>query len=161
MIIKILPQSINFYVDPAQLPLLILSKFASKKTPVVCGGDGADELFNGYERYKRFRIVDFLRKNKFQKLIPIFDFLKPETKLTRYWESLRSESSYLSYLNIFNFWEGRTPLFERNSFKSKLNFKDPCLIDQEFYLPEVILRKSDGCTMQFGIEARLPYSQIN
>ncbi|MBN2368762.1 asparagine synthase C-terminal domain-containing protein, partial [Candidatus Woesearchaeota archaeon] len=38
--------------DPASLALYLLSKEARKKVTVVLAGDGADELFGGYEHYK-------------------------------------------------------------------------------------------------------------
>ena len=149
--------------DPAQLPLLLLSKYASKNTPVVLSGDGADELFYGYSRYQRFKLINIMRILKFNKLITCIEFFKGDKRLSRYKKSLNSNAKNISYLNLFNFWQCPEPIFQNESYlyQNELNNikknEDPCLIDQEFYLPEVILRKSDSCTMQFGIEARLPF----
>ncbi|MBL8027357.1 MAG: asparagine synthase (glutamine-hydrolyzing) [Fibrobacteres bacterium] len=40
------------YADPSALPYAILCEYAAKQVKVVLGGDGGDELFGGYLRYK-------------------------------------------------------------------------------------------------------------
>ena len=66
------------YADSSVLPTALLSGFARQEVPVALSGDGADELFGGYERYiamemarKADKIPHVLRRSLFQ-LISLF-----------------------------------------------------------------------------------------
>lgn len=66
---KYLPYSLATYsepfADPSQLPTLMVSKLAREHVTVALSGDGADELFGGYDRY-----IQAERINKIYKKIP-------------------------------------------------------------------------------------------
>lgn len=47
--------------DPALLPIYLLSKHAKKTSTVILTGDGADELFAGYEQYKFLTLSNKMR----------------------------------------------------------------------------------------------------
>ena len=68
------------FADSSQIPTSIISSFAKKKITVALSGDGADELFGGYNRYivplKLFNLINKLPLN-FRNLIENSFFKNP------------------------------------------------------------------------------------
>lgn len=53
--------------NPTAFPMHFLSKFAKREVTVVLSGNGGDELFGGYERYRMSVRADFLSRVPFLK----------------------------------------------------------------------------------------------
>ena len=154
-------QLINDYIDLDYpildlgiLPIMKLCKDVDNRLRVILSGDGADELFGGYERnyiaLKRYMLIKIIPK-KIRKIIKIF----LPNKLSK-------------YLNIRNIIELRcllmgTPINEiQNSFdifnKNLLNdsLTEMLNFEQNEYLKNV-LAKVDAASMRYSLEVRVPY----
>ena len=55
---ELMPKFGEPFADASALPFYLLSKFAREKITVALSGDGADEIFAGYERYLAMRYAE-------------------------------------------------------------------------------------------------------
>ena len=122
--------------DYAILPTLKLASIASKKYKVALTGEGGDELFGGYGRYKKSQRVlfgkkDYLPKGAFNDVLG--------SKKFQNWEY------ELKNLNSF---------FLKNKVTRLQSFQ---LFDYYNWLPNNLLVKLDRCLMTFSMEGRTPF----
>ncbi len=74
------------FSDASILPTALLSDFTSKNVKVALSGDGADELFAGYDRYliiKIYRLLDKIPKTLRSAVIKTLKALTPRMKTER------------------------------------------------------------------------------
>ena len=167
------------YGDSSILPTYLLCKFAREKVTVALSGDGADELFGGYERYlvmNRLRMLDvlpeFLRRNFFGFAARFFPrgggdrtrsarirrlLLAAGCSAAGRYASLISgfPSAELRKFCRFEISPERPDIFERWFDASLPNAAS--VFDYHVYLPNDILRKTDTASMSVSLEVRAPF----
>ena len=172
---------VQYYSDEphanlSAVPLYFLSELARRDVKAVLSGEGADELYGGYESYfetkmfKRYKKVPFpirrLVKYVASKL-PRFKgqgfLIKGGSKLEEYYigeafimddkeaNSILTDKykSNLSYMDITK------PFYDDVKDKSDLIKKQ--YIDMNLWLPNDILLKADKMTMANSLELRVPF----
>lgn len=130
--------------DPAALPTFMISKLASNSVRVVLTGDGGDEVFGGYDRYRKHLMMDKLK---------IYRLIRPlhrryttqgiwkEDELERL---LKIPSLTFKSPQVLKLLENTNPMAAMQ------------LADFNGYLPEQLLMKVDKMTMRHTLEARAP-----
>lgn len=124
--------------DYAILPTLKLSKKASKEFKVVLTGEGGDELFGGYGRYKK--VQRFLFKGR---------DLKETFNRGTFFKKLQMKN---------NDFKNKTQYFD---FKNTTKLQQKQLFDYKNWLPNDLLIKLDRCLMAFSLEGRTPFIDKN
>jgi len=179
---KLLPKIIwhldDPIVDPAILPTYLVSELARKYVKVVLTGEGADELFAGYEDYKiamrnnhRISKLPQYLKN----LIPKFARIIPNYKIREYIKTISTESKdHILWGPLFNekekrklyseYFFSKTKNINSNNItsyyfqKSNMDLLNKLLyVDIKTWLPDDLLLKVDITTMANSIEARVPF----
>ena len=166
--------------DSSQVPMYLLSKFTKEKVTVSLSGDGADELFCGYSRYKYIhtawkiykilnlknksihKLFDKIPVNFLKKLINIISLSKiPQlddkiSKFKTFTQNIKVQDDiYLKLISNID--------INIENENINLNFLDYDIIEKMMlsdslnYLPNDILCKVDRTAMKNSLETRLPF----
>ena len=158
------------FADSSILPTHLLSKAVRQIAPVALSGDGADELFGGYDRYRALALIT--RYQNLARMLPRSSPLGSLAKRERYRrlaaaarESDRADR-YTRLLEIF------PPDLLADLFPDPIETysPDPALLfagasssraamfrDQQEYLPGDVLWKVDSAAMACALEVRSPF----
>jgi asparagine synthase (glutamine-hydrolysing) len=169
------------FADSSCIPSYILSDFASEDITVALSGDGGDEGFGGYDRYRYLNqgrstipLIQFgqrLFKNRLisESLIPAryrrtlknYDFIKNECDLYEAMMTLIPRQTRAALLNL----EGKPTRStahewfntEFNAAKQHESSLKANLFDINHYLPDDLLYKMDIASMANSLEVRSPF----
>ncbi len=167
--------------DSGALPVWFLSKLCKTGTTVAFSGEGADEIFGGYLTYRANRIAAHIRhlpekaigialrglelwpvsnekislEYKLKRLLQ--GSLMPPEQAHVYWNGTFSEAEKAALLRVplpgtfANLLTGLKGSLPGDGVAPFLEF------DQEYYLPDDILVKSDRMSMAHAVEVRPPF----
>lgn len=174
------------YADSSILPTALISEFAGKEVKVVLGGDGADEIFCGYNRYTLIRYASIANLLPLAVRKPILALLSAFVptgaserslcgKLSRVLKIFSEKKETQYYRIIVRFDEELKKNLYGETMRDNLPGTDQFLsttyenlssphkieryseLDINTYLNGDILRKLDIASMAYSLEARSPF----
>ena len=160
------------YADSSFMPTFMLSQFATNHIKVALSGDGGDESFGGYERYrvnlKIDTLVNFVPRALLPKLMlkdrlqnKFYRAIKQHNFGDRYDSMLRLFSDdFLAdaiFGTILNFAQSDMSPAHKQIRESTKSLADMQRYDVDQYLPSDLLVKMDMASMANGLEVRSPF----
>lgn len=161
--------------DSSALPTHYLSRETRKHVKVALSGDGGDELFGGYDRYRAMALGQRLgmvgrAMGKLAHLVPGTHPKSRSTRLRRLLGTLDLPPAqrYARYLMLFDppaLGEllGRSAgnvvaeRYEQLIESGRDIVQAALAVDREIYLPDDLLTKVDRCSMLHALEVRSPF----
>jgi len=161
------------YADSSFIPTYLLSHYASSRIKVALSGDGGDEAFGGYDRYRVNLLLDsFLSKLPVLKFVPT-NRVK-DRRISKFLRSLRENQFLIRYESMLrlqsvkessDLFTSRGTLAQSNSRNNSESLKwdkDEKIRamqrhDVSHYLPGDLLVKMDMASMANGLEVRSPF----
>jgi asparagine synthase (glutamine-hydrolysing) len=159
--------------DASAIPTYLVSKMTREFVTVALSGDGGDELFCGYPRYRwsyLARPLDLLPRSLRRTLMaPVGLLPHPKARKVASWLGYRDDAEF--YLGVVGIWDdgrlreaaGLDQSLEGLDFKRVLEeeagrpfLERLMLTDLVTYLPEDILTKVDRASMAHSLEVRVP-----
>ena len=165
--------------DAGALPVWYLSRMSRRHVTVALSGEGADELFGGYLTYVAGPVgapaaqgsagIRRLMRGALDRYLPVSDEkISLEYKLKRW-----IEGSWLHPDEAHFFWNGAFSAEQRRACGWANGERDSMLVeqfgidgagcrpvsvlDQNYYLPDDILYKTDRMSMAHSLEVRPPF----
>lgn len=172
------------FSDAANIPLYLISKEIREECPVVLQGDGGDEIFGGYRRYRTLSHFPVLgaAARLLDRLIPPLDH-SLVARAQRYCSALSSKDPAELFAGLLTVEDRKKPPTQvlSDEYRSHVAQFDPFLryrqveekyrsldlvnrmmmVDMEIILPDIFLQKVDRSTMANSVEARVPLLDID
>ena len=143
--------------DAAFYPTFMISKLVSKNFKIVLAGEGADEIFGGYDKYKMFYYGRFLSKCS-----PKVNFHNEIINRFIRYSKLSELEGYLETIRVFKNGEIIPNECDLEDLKKKWIidgdlYQKMQIFDLKTVLPEDFFMKADKMSSAFGLEERVPY----
>ncbi|HWP40890.1 MAG TPA: asparagine synthase (glutamine-hydrolyzing) [Tepidisphaeraceae bacterium] len=168
--------------DSSALPTHYLARETRKHVKVALSGDGGDELFGGYDRYRAMHLASRLARSPWAARQLLAALGRPWagghpkstfTRAARLLGSLPLDDArrYAGYLRIFDDatiaellqchnvdpHDHVAELFQRQLGTGATPVQAALAVDRITYLPDDLLTKVDRCSMLHGLEVRSPF----
>ena len=164
------------HANLSTVPLYFLSKEASKQVKVVLSGEGADEMFGGYNEYnepvvaKLYLMLPYSLRKFNRNIVNKLPYFKGKNFITKYGKELSER--YIGHAFVMDEEEANEILNDNLKDNVMLNdilkpyydkVKDmddvtkKMYIDMNFWLPNDILLKADKMSMANSLELRVPF----
>lgn len=158
------------FADSSAIAMYFLSKETKKIVTVSLSGDGADELFAGYNKHQAFTrsfesniALNFA--SKAAKILPQGSrdsFISNKKRQLEKFSKLNNTSPNDRYDFLASFIDSET---RKSLLKDEISWEvdfegglnEFLLKDQEFILPNDMLKKVDLMSMQHSLEVRVPF----
>ena len=169
------------FADSSAIPFYILSKCVKDQIKVALSGDGADEIFSGYNKHAAWSMS--FEKTILNQMVKSGEWLwkvLPKSRYLKITDRIRQLEKYGRVLNkdpVSKYWE-ITAFFGYNDISRLLKCGNPIspllesvpksndinevlLADLNWVLPGDMLRKVDMMSMANGLEVRVPFLDHN
>jgi asparagine synthase (glutamine-hydrolysing) len=168
------------FADTSALPTFFVSEFAKQNATVVLAGDGGDEIFGGYTRYKLFCMSYRQWPFPLQKVFRNLQRLKKKVNNSSLFHSMINYGGLLTgeALDRYGILMGAATTLEKEKYAREWGIDEnydsywhfrkfyradlPAVtrfqyLDFHTYLPGDILTKVDRASMAVSLEARVPF----
>ncbi|MBC7391199.1 MAG: asparagine synthase (glutamine-hydrolyzing) [Opitutaceae bacterium] len=156
------------FADTSSIPTMLVSELAAKHVKVAMSGEGADEIFLGYNSYNwASRLNNPLIRAGLKPLQSLNRILN-DPRFSKVDRMLKKSGSHYLAAEIYSSEHGfysseEVSLLRKTKYKgfeykrTSSAMTDQILFELEVALKDGLLVKMDRASMKFGLEARVPF----